>query len=296
MGQDQLFKTILERLLQSFLELFLPEVAERLDFGTLRLLDKEVFANVPDGKVREADVVARLETRDGEPEIVLVHVEVQGRPDAEFPRRMFEYYAVLRIHYRLPVLPIVLYLRGGPDSAVSEYAEELFGREQLRFCFRSIALAQLSAEEYVGASPLSAALSALMRRGKNPDALRLRRKMLRRVFESDLDDALKHLLLNVIETYFRLSEEDSERFRRLLSKKEERKMEEVELTYFDELELKGVLKGKRETLVRQLTARFGALPEAMVAKINAVTSAPELDTYLDRFVTAASLEDIGLGP
>jgi predicted transposase/invertase (TIGR01784 family) len=303
MGQDQLFKTILEGLFQSFLELFFPEVAERFDFESLRFLDKEVFANVPEGRVREADVVARVETRDGNPEIVLVHVEVQARPDTDFPRRMFEYYAVLSIHHRLPVLPIALYLRGGPESSVSEYAEALFGLEQLRFRFRSVALARLSAEEYVGASPLSAALSALMRRGKNQDPLPLRREMLRRVLESDLDDALKHLLLNVIETYFRLSEEESERFRRLLSEKEYRKMQEVELTYFDELELKaelkgvlkGVLKGKRETLLRLLTARFGVLPEATVARIAAVTSDSELDTYLDRFVTANSLEDIGLG-
>jgi predicted transposase/invertase (TIGR01784 family) len=295
MGQDQLFKTILEGLLQSFLELFFPEVAERLDFETMRFLDKEVFANVPEGKVREADVIARLETRDGEPEIVLVHVEVQARPDPEFPQRMFEYYAVLRIHYRLPVLPIVLYLRGGSESAISEYAEELFGRQQLRFRYRSVALAQLSAEEYVGASPLAAALSALMRRGKNPDALPLRREMLRRVLESNLDDALKYLLLNVIETYFRLSQQESERFRRLLSGKENRKMEDVELTYFDELELKGVLKGKRETLLRLLATKFGTLPEATVARINAVTSEAEIDGYLDRFVAATSLEDIAPG-
>jgi hypothetical protein len=295
MGQDQLFKAILEGLLPDFLELFFPEVAERLDFETLRFLGKEVFANVPDGRVREADVVARLETRDGNPEIVLVHVEVQGRPDSDFLRRMFEYYAVLRIHYRLPVLPIAMYLRGGPESAVSEYVEQLFGKEQLRFCCRSVALARLPAEVYVGASPLAAALSALMRRGTDPDPLHLRQEMLRGVLESGLDNALQYLLLNVIETYFRLSDLEAERFRRLLSEKEYRKMEDVELTYFDELELKGVVKGKRDTLLRQLTARFGALPEVMVAKIHAVTTASELDIYLDRLLTANSLEDIGIG-
>jgi hypothetical protein len=47
--------------------------------------------------------------------------------------------------------------------------------------------------------------------------------------------------------------------------------------------------------LRQLTAKFGALPDATVAAIVAVTSASELDTYLDRFVTANSLEDIGIG-
>ena len=227
--------------------------------------------------------------------IVLVHVEVQARSETEFPRRMFEYYALLRLHHRLPVFPIVLYLRGGPATAVEEYHEELFGEEQLRFRYRSVALARLPAEEYVGASPLGAALAALMRRGKTHDRPLLRREMLSRVLESELDDALKYLLVNVIETYFKLSGEEVERFRRLISGKEYRKMQEVELTFFDELELKGVVKGKRETLLRLLTAKFGPLSEETVSKIAAVGSASELDTYLDRFVAANSLEDIGLG-
>ena len=211
---------------------------------------------------------------------------------------MFEYYAILRIHYHLPVLPIVLYLRGGSESAVTEYTEELFGEEQVRFRFRSVALARLSAEEYVGASPLGAALSALMRRRKSRK-LELRRETLARVLDSDLNRALKYLLLNVIETYFRLSVEEAKRFHQLLSEKEYRKMQDMELTYFDELELKaelkGELKGKRETLLRLLTLKFGPLPASMVTQIEAVTSVSELDTYLDRFVTANSLEEIGLG-
>jgi hypothetical protein len=211
---------------------------------------------------------------------------------------MFEVYAILRIHYRRPVLPIVLYLRGGSESPVAEYTEELFGEEQVRFRFRSVALARLSAEEYVGASPLGAALSALMRRRKSRK-LELRREMLARVLESELNRALKYLLLNVIETYFRLSEEEAKRFRQLLSGKEYRTMRDMELTYFDELELKaelkGELKGKRKTLLRLLTTKFGPLPASAVAQIEAVTSPSELDTYLDRFVTANSLDEIGLG-
>jgi len=294
MRHDQLFKAVLEPLLQDFLELFFPAVAARLDFETLRFVDKEVFANVPEGDVREADVVARLETREGAPEIILVHVEVQARPETEFPRRMFEYYALLRLHHRLPVFPVVLYLRGGPASAVEEYKEELFGEEQLRFRYRSVALARLHAEEYVGASALGAALAALMRRGKTRDRLLFRREMLSRVLESELDDALKYLLVNVIETYFRLSGEEVERFRRLISGKEYRKMQEVELTYFDELELKGRLEGKRQTLLRQLTAKFGPLPEDTVTKIAEVSFDAELDTYLDRVLTATSLEEVGV--
>lgn len=294
MGHDQLFKAVLEKLLQAFLELFFPEVAARLDFQTLRFVDKEVFANVPEGAAREADVVARVESLEGKPEILVIHIEVQARPESDFARRMFEYYALLRMHHRLPVFPVVLYLRGGPTSAIEEYREELFGQAQLRFCYRSVALARLSAEEYVGTRPLGAALAALMRRRKGRE-LELRREMLRDVLESDLDDAAKYLLVNVIETYFELSEEDTKKFRRLISGKEYRKVEETELTYFDKLELKGALKAKRETLLRQLTAKFGPLPDRIAEKIADEGSASELDTYLDKVLTAGSLEEMGLG-
>jgi predicted transposase YdaD len=310
-GHDQLFKTILEGLLRDFLELFFPEAAARLDFDTLRFLGKEVFANVPEGEVREADIVARLETRDGEPELILVHVEVQAEHRGDFARRMFEYYAVLRLHYHLPVFPIVLYLRGGPHSRLAEYREELFGQELLLFRYHSVALARLPAEEYVGTSPLGAALSALMSLEKSRDRARLRASMLERVVGSELDEALKYLLVNVIETYFVLSGEDAERYRRLISRKEYRAVQEVELTWADKLMEKGwekgrekgreegreagVIEGKRETLSRQLSAKFGPLPENVLAKIAAIGTASELDTYLDRLVAAISLQEMGLG-
>ena len=225
---------------------------------------------------------------------MIVHVEVQAKPETEFARRMFEYYALLRLHHRLPVFPIVLYLRGGPASTVEEYQEELFGEELLRFRYRSVALARLPAEEYVGASPLGAALAALMRRGKARDRAELHGEMLRRVLESELDDARKYLLVNVIETYDELSAEETERFRRLISGKEYRKVQDVQLTYFDKLELRGRLEGKRETLLRQLTAKFGPLPDETAMKIAAIGSTAELDTYLDRVLTANSLEEIGV--
>ncbi len=212
MGQDQLL-TILKELLQDFLELFFPDSAARFDFENLRFVDKEVFANVPEGKVRQADVVARLETRDGEPGLVLVHVEVETDAKGDFPRRMFEYYSLLRLHYGLPVFPIALYLHRGPSSKVTEYREALFGQELLLFRYHSVALARLAAEEYVGASPLGAALSALMGREDSRDLAQLRISMKDRVLGSELDEALKYLLINVIETYFQLSGEDAERYR-----------------------------------------------------------------------------------
>ncbi len=211
MGYDQLFKTILERLLRDFLELFFSEVADRLDFQSLSFVDKEVFANVPEGAVREADIVAKLHTHEGEPELVLVHIEVQTEPRSDFPRRMFEYYSVLRLHYGIPVFPVVVYLRQGPSSRLAEYRESLFGEELLLFRYHTLALARLEAQEYVETSPLGAALAALMAASRN--RARLKASMLARVADSGFDEALKYLLVNVIETFFELSGEDAEEYR-----------------------------------------------------------------------------------
>ena len=308
MGYDQLFKTILEKLLRDFLELFFPEAAARLDFETLRFVDKEVFANVPEGTVREADVIAKLQTREGKPELVLVHIEVQTEPESDFPHRMFEYYSVLRLHYGIPVFPVVVYLRHGPSSRVAEYRESLFEQELLLFRYHTLALARLPAEEYVETSPLGAALAALMAASRNRARLRL--SMLERVVGSELDEALKYLLVNVIETFFELSGEDAEEYRRLVSGKEYRAVQEVELTWADRLMEKGreegrekgreegrevgVLEGKRKTLSRLLTAKFGELSDETKARVE-VMSSTDLDRVLDRVLTATTLDELELG-
>jgi len=319
-GQDQLFKTILEGLLQDFLELFFPDEATGLDFDTLQFLGKEVFANVPEGDVREADVVARLETKDGEPKVILIHVEVQAEHKGDFPRRMFEYYAVLRLHYGLPVFPVGLYLRGGPGSPRAEYREDLFGYELLSFRYHSVALARLSAEEYVGTSPLGAALSALMS-SKGLDRVRLMASMLERVLRSGLNKLLKHLLVDVIKTYLVLTPEEVERYRQLLTRKEFRAVQEVELTWSEKLIEKGraeglekgleegleqgleqglekgraagVVEGKRRILLRQLSAKFGEIPGRIEARAERMLET-ELDTLLERILTAKTLDELGL--
>lgn len=294
MGHDQLFKTLLEGHLPAFLELFFPKVAKRLDFATLRFLDKELFTDFPEGSLREADVVAELETHQGEPELVLIHIEVQARPEKDFGKRMYEYYALLQLRYRVPVFPIVMYLRGGEGLIGEEYRVVLFGHEQLRFRYMSVGLARLEPREYVEKSPMGAALAALMNRAREADPFELRVAILRKIGRSALDDALKFLLVNVVETYFPLSGEEEQRFRQLLSKKGYREVEEMEVTWADKMMARGLIQGKRETLLRQLTAKFGAPSEETRSRIQALESAEELDTYLDRILTARSIEDMGL--
>jgi hypothetical protein len=103
-------------------------------------LDKDVFTDVPEGSRRELALVAQVYTQDGAPELILLHIAVQAQREREFPYRMFEYYALLRLRYKVPVVPVVVYLVAG-TAGLSEmiYEERLIGQAILTVRFQAVA-------------------------------------------------------------------------------------------------------------------------------------------------------------
>jgi len=94
-SHDQLFKDLLQAFFREFMELFFPTVAARLDFTQTTFLMQEVFTDIPTGEQRNVDLVAQVMTLDGAPELILIHLEVQGERRGAFPARMSEYYMLL---------------------------------------------------------------------------------------------------------------------------------------------------------------------------------------------------------
>ena len=105
---DRLFKEFLHRFLREFMEIFFPVEAARLDFTTVAFLQQELVINLPGQVLRITDVVAELNTLDGEPEAIILHVDVEANKPKPLPKRMFDYYALLRILLQRQVLPIAL--------------------------------------------------------------------------------------------------------------------------------------------------------------------------------------------
>ena len=223
-------------------------------------------------------------TRDGTPGAVADPHRSPGPGRARRERAHVEYYSLLRARYELPILPIVVYLRGGKKGfATEEYRHTLFGAEILSFRYESVSLARLAAEEYLErGGPAGAALAALMNRSsrsrsRSLEALRL--SMLWGVLGSTLDDTRQFLLIDLVETYFPLSGRQKQRYERLVSRKENRKVQDVELTWAEKLEKKGreegLLIGKRETLVRLMSAKYGSLPDATTTRVEAIATTDE---------------------
>jgi hypothetical protein len=290
MPHDQLFKELLRAFFHEFLALFFPRAAARLDFSRVTFLDKEVFTDFPEGNLREPDLVAQVYTLDGVSELVLLHIEVQAKREHGFSFRMFEYYALLRLRYRIPVFPAVIYLAPGAGGLTEEtYTEALFEQDILSFTYGVVGLPDLSADDYRELdNPLASGLSALMKPAQVGRALQ-KVLSLKKALDSPVDEARKSLLTYVIDTYLKLSEQEEEEFDRL---SEQQAWQEVaEMVNVHEWIRTD---GERKTLVKIVRAKFGNLSEPVIAKIEAIETEAELDKMLERILKANSLDETGL--
>jgi len=116
----------------------------------------------------------------------------------------------------------------------------------------------------------------------------------------------------------RLSPAEEVRFRRLMERPENKEVKAMRKTWSEELMEKGEKRGekrgemrgekrgemrgekrgekraKRETLLRLLRAKFGAVPKEAEKRVQAIEKAARLDELLDRILTARSLAEMNL--
>lgn len=111
---DILWKVILEDVFDDFLRFFIPDVDRLLDLSRgVAYLDKELEQLFPPGgnsyKPRYVDKLAKVHTRRGAEEWILVHIEVQGYRDNQFAKRMFQYYTRIWDKYERPVVAFAIF-------------------------------------------------------------------------------------------------------------------------------------------------------------------------------------------
>ena len=200
-SHDQLVKEILRAFFADFLLLVLPGVAKRLRLGKQGFLDKELFTDWPHGKRREVDLLARVPVRGTKVSPVLVHVEIEAKARAGMDLRMWGYHMQICLRHCLPVVPVVLILRGGPAGVRREMRTESFAGFQTNvFRYHAVGLSRCQAEDYVARpEPLAWALAALMRPGHRSKA-ELKMACLRRIAAADLTGVQRFLLVNFVET------------------------------------------------------------------------------------------------
>ena len=307
MDHDQIWKELLRLNFNEFIELFYPDVAKQLDFSTIHLLDKELFTDIPAGLHREPDFIARISTKDGVPELILIHVEVQAYREITVPYRMWQYYSLLRQRHDLRVFPIVIYLSPGAGGLTKEsYSEELFGNEILHFRYFVVGLPDLLADEYLEKDNVIAPALSVLMRSERIDKVTRKLRSYDRLAQAGLDDARCSLLINVVESYMKLTEAEEMDFQKrlmqnepeevvtLITKWEERGIEKGIKQGISEGISQGILRGKQDAILRLIQRKFTVLPERAITDIERIDNLEKLENLFDMVCDSKTLDDIDL--
>jgi uncharacterized protein DUF4351/putative YhgA-like transposase len=296
---DKIFKQLLRAFLEDFLRLVAPQALERMDLSSPELLDKELFAGGPNGRRRELDLLVRVRTVNGRP--LLIHVEIEARASPGMEERLWRYHNQIRARYDTPVLTIVAYLRRGRPGVYLETWPSDLGPDFPELRYISFGLAGCSAEEYLARpEPLAWAFAALMDPGSWSRA-ELKMACLRRIagLKGRTDP---FLLVDCVENYLQLDPREVAELDALRSRRENRRVRAMAMTWSETQQAKGREEGRtegmqggaRQLLLHQLGKRFGPLPDNVRRRVEAITSLDRLTELAERVLSARSLEEMGL--
>ena len=134
--KDTLWKLIIEGETEPCLWFFFPKMAAQIDFSKgVRFLGEEFFKLFPElqnnSQNRRLDKLIEVTMKTGETQWLLIHIEVQGYVDAEFTRRMFEYFYRILEKYQKPVTALAIFTDDDPNFHPTEHRISCWGTEMV---------------------------------------------------------------------------------------------------------------------------------------------------------------------
>ena len=129
---DSAWKEVLEDLFEEFLLFFFPDIHHDIDFSRgYQFLDKElqkIIKGSNTGK-RIVDKLVKVYLIDGSEKWLLIHIEIQGQEEKEFPERMYVYNYRLFDRYRRDVVSLAVLTDDNPQFRPTEYRRGRWGFE-----------------------------------------------------------------------------------------------------------------------------------------------------------------------
>jgi hypothetical protein len=292
--------------------LLFPAVHDLIDWSRPHeFLDAELQRITGDSSIgrRCADRLVKVWSLAGAEVWLLLHIEVQGRADAAFPLRMFQYwYRIFDRHGAVEIISLAVLTNEPAGGALREYRRERDGAG-LRFRFRVHGLPDWDEAERAARAadnPFAVvALAQLAAHRRTGDPERKARKgeiiaLLYR-YRYPREDAIK--LLRFIDRLIRLPRPLEVALRRELAELEE----QTKMSYVTSWErfareeglALGIAQGRDEgrhegearALLRLLEAKFGPPPAALAERVR---SAPveQIEAWLTRVLTAERIEEV----
>ena len=218
-----------------------------------------------------------------------------GDGQADFPKRMFRYFARLSEKYDLPVYPVVIFSYDAPARPEpKQYWVTFPNKTVLRFDYEVIQLNRLPWRRFVRqANPVASALMAKMKMAPR-DRPRVKLECLRLLATLKLDPARSKLIGGFIDSYLKLTAEEMVQYERQIKKlaPEEQTMTSVLVSSWEQKGIsQGLHEGKEGLVARQLRRRFGAVSEALAGQL-ARLSSEQLDDLGEALFDFADVADV----
>jgi len=207
-SRDALWKLIIEKFFPAFLEFFFPEHIKTLDLDKgFEFLDKELVEIRPKskGNQRYMDKLAKVYTREGNEEWILVHLEVQGYYDVTFEERMFIYYYRVFDKFQKRITALAILTNDESDHP-TQYHTSFMGTE-LTYKFNTYKLAEKTPEDFANSNNpfaiiMEVAWYALKKNRPNDEELySFKIRLVRRLKELDYDTEHIRVLFGFIKKY-----------------------------------------------------------------------------------------------
>jgi hypothetical protein len=301
---DPRIKLLLTLYFREFVELFLTRFAERIDWGYgVEFLDKELQSILPDRPKGTVDLLAKVRSlhplRGGLDYLCLMHTEIEGRKSRRvLGRRMCRYFHRIDETLGLPTVPVAMYTKvGGEGLGWQSYDMTCWGHAFNHFEFPYIGLPALDGRAYVElANPLAWALTGLMNVPADERA-RVKAESLRRAAHGHLDPRRRAVLVECVESFTVLDQQQRQAFEELLASKAYQRAKAMQKTIYDEARELGLAEGQRKSecnwLLILLEQKFGTVPLATRKRIERLTS-DEREQLIRDLLRATSLKELGL--
>ena len=298
------WKQVIEDFLEEFFRFFFPAVHAGINFQQgYQYLDKELAKVLVDAEAgdREVDKLIQVHWKDDSEEWILLHVEVQAQREVDFAQRMCVYNCRIWDRYQRPVISLALLIDEDPHFRPDRFVRQKAGC-RLEFTFPIVKLLDYKSEQELVVDPSPFALASLVQLRKLQaggdvanrlgSKLALIRELYRRGYERS--DVLK--LLRFMDYLLRLPADLADQFRTAVENIEK----ELNMPYVTSWEqlarqegrLEGIVQGAVEMLQQALEVRFGAVPAALLEKIQQCQDVDVLRALLKQALTAGSLDEL----
>jgi hypothetical protein len=298
---DTPWKEALQRFLAPFLSLFFPEIHAGIDWSKrYESLDKELhqIARAARGGKALADKLFKVWQLDGHQTWLLIHIEVQGEPETDFPLRMFRYNVRAFDRYNQTVISLAVLTDDRPEWRPNRFQYGQWGA-LTGIDFLNVKLidwrgreAELEASSNPFAQVVLAHLRALETRQDPENRCQYKLALVKGLYQRGWDAEDVRELLRVIDWLLDLPDELRQGFEEELHTWEE----ENRMPYITSFERSGIEKGMKEGLLEGIAAVLGAMfgksGKRLMPRVRQIQQVDELRALLNAIPSAKSLQEV----